>query len=105
MTHLSLKHKKHVVQRPTDLKSFGLENPWLKYSVTFEEQEIVAPTAEGDSPLPEGDSQPAEYSIKTVSRNLSIGNRVGTEADSNYYAITEDNSFVFEIASEIVDFV
>lgn len=91
-----LKAEKYVVLRSADLKEFGLDNPQLKYNVVCEKQEVVAPVAEGDS-------APVASPVKTVSRNLAIGNQVGTEPDSNYYAIAEGNKFVFEIKSEVVE--
>lgn len=101
------KAEKYTAQLPVNLNEFGLESPHLKVSVSCEitahtptEEDTktgktASPEDNGNSPQPNSGTQTAIY-------KLSVGNKVGSTEDSNYYAIAKGNNFVFELNHNIV---
>lgn len=94
-----LKAEKYVAQRSTNLKEYGLDKPRMKLSFTCEKQVIPAHAHDEveDPNLPKTDAAPT-----TLSYSIYIGDKSGSGSDANYYAMSKDNNFIFEISNKIV---
>ncbi len=95
-----LKVEKHVIKAPADLKQFGLHDPKLKVSVTYEK--VIEPTPkEQDERKNEGTDlmKSKEPLQKTVeARTLLIGKRVSEGDKVNSYGMFSDSDLVFELS-------
>ncbi|MCF6157044.1 MAG: DUF4340 domain-containing protein [wastewater metagenome] len=95
-----LKAERHVVEAPGDLKMFGLHDPKIKVSVTYEKVTENAPkeneygreaalTVKSEVP-------PVEKTIET--RTLLIGKKIEDGDKVSSYAKFTDNDLVFELS-------
>ncbi|MGQ3684799.1 MAG: DUF4340 domain-containing protein [Candidatus Loosdrechtia sp.] len=94
-----LKAEKYVTEAPQDLESFGLNNPAIKVTVTYEKDAADVP--EGQNKKKDNTSgselalQPQEPLTET--RTLLIGKNVKEGDRVNFYAMFNDSNFVFEL--------
>ena len=95
-----LKAESYVTKAPKDLTAFGLDNPVIKVSITYEK--VTEQPPEGTDKKKEEKSDPAmkatEPQGKTVeTRTLLIGKRVKEGDKANSYCMFSDNDLVFEL--------
>jgi hypothetical protein len=92
-----LKAEKYITDEPKDLESFGLDNPTIKVSITYEKAAEDAP--EGQNSGKDKTSGLAVQSKEplTEKRTLLIGKNTKEGDRVSSYAMFSDSNFVFEL--------
>ncbi|OOP55179.1 MAG: hypothetical protein AYP45_16390 [Candidatus Brocadia carolinensis] len=92
-----LKVDNYVVQGPKDLNPYGLNNPVLRVSVTYEK--VPEQISEEDRKKTESDVKPKEPLEKIVeTRTLLIGKKVKDGDKVSSYGMFADSDLVFELS-------
>lgn len=96
-----LKAERYITKAPKDLKPFGLVNPEIKVSVTYEKVIEQVPSEQDRKKYePPGQiSKPKEPLEKTIeTRTLLIGKKVGDGDKVSSYGMFSDSDLVFELS-------
>ncbi|MDR4509962.1 MAG: DUF4340 domain-containing protein [Candidatus Brocadiaceae bacterium] len=89
-----LKAENHVVENPEDLSAYGLDDPRIKLSVTYEKVAVQMPE---ESEVDKEENSIPERTIET--RTLLIGDHVVADNDKvNSYCMFDDRDIVFELS-------
>jgi hypothetical protein len=96
-----LKAERYITKAPKDLKPFGLVNPEIKVSVTYEKVIEQVPSEQDRKKYePPGQTlKPKEPSEKTIeTRTLLIGKKVSDGDKVSSYGMFSDSDLVFELS-------
>ncbi|MEK6635833.1 MAG: DUF4340 domain-containing protein [Planctomycetota bacterium] len=94
-----LKAESYVTNAPKDLKSFGLDDPRIKVSVTYEKVSEQTPEESGKKKKEKSDPamKPGEPEKTVETRTLLIGRKVKEGDMVNSYCMFSDSDLVFEL--------
>ena len=92
-----LKAEKYFAKDKNNLNEYGLINPAIMITVSYDKVEGYHDTDINESPTDNNSNKGS-----TESATLLIGNHISHSPDSNYYGMVKGNEYVFEIDSEVV---
>ena len=103
-----LKADSYVEKEPKDLKTYGLDEPVVKVSVTYEKPVEPAPAGQNkrkeEKPDPSG-KPPAAVQKTVETRTLLVGKRTQQDARADSYCMYSDSNLVFLLSwPKIKDF-
>ncbi len=96
-----LKSKKYFEKAGNNLDEYGLSNPAIKVTVSYDKVEGYHGT---DAEVNESSDGESNKNL-TETSTLLIGNHISQSPDANYYGMVNGNEYIFEVDKEIVGFL